>query len=52
MRYLKGDLIMSSRVIEMPQRWTAKKKAEVVLEIIKGKIKLIDFCRQNDLKQG
>lgn len=36
----------------MPQRWTAKKKAEIVLEIIKGKLKLVDFCRQNDLKQG
>ena len=36
----------------MPQRWTAKKKADVVLEIIKGKLKLVDFCRQNDLKQS
>lgn len=36
----------------MPQRWTAKKKAEIVLEIIKGKLKLVDFCRQNDLKQS
>ena len=36
----------------MPQRWTAKKKAEVVIEIIKGKLKVVDFCRQNDLKQS
>jgi hypothetical protein len=43
---------MSAGVLEMPQRWTAKKKVDVVLEIIKGKLKLVDFCRQNDLKQS
>ena len=34
------------------KRWTAKKKSEVVLEIIKGRLTLIDFCRANDLKQS
>lgn len=43
---------MTAGVMVMPQRWTAKKKAEIVLEIIKGKLKLVDFCRQNDLKQS
>ena len=34
------------------QRWTSKKKAEAVLEIIKGNQTLVDFCRANDLKQS
>lgn len=34
------------------QRWTAKRKAEVVLQLIKGEVKLVDICRQNDLKQS
>ena len=34
------------------QRWTAQKKAELALQIIKGEAKLIDVCRQNDLKQS
>lgn len=33
------------------QRWTSKRKADVVLEIIKGKVTIMDFCRANDLKQ-
>jgi Txe/YoeB family toxin of Txe-Axe toxin-antitoxin module len=28
---------MTAGVMVMPQRWTAKKKAEIVLQIIKGK---------------
>ncbi len=34
------------------QRWTAQKKAEIALQIIKGEIKIVDVCRQNDLKQS
>jgi transposase-like protein len=34
------------------QRWTSKKKAAAVLEIIKGNTTLVDFCRANDLKQS
>lgn len=34
------------------QRWTGKRKAEAVLDIIKGKVSLVDFCRANDLKQS
>ncbi len=34
------------------QRWTAKRKAEIILQLIKGEVKLVDVCRQNDLKQS
>ena len=34
------------------KRWTGKKKAEAVIEIIKGNCTLVDFCRANDLKQS
>lgn len=34
------------------QRWTAQKKAEIILQIIKGEVNLVDVCRQNDLKQS
>jgi hypothetical protein len=34
------------------QRWTGKRKADAVLDIIKGKLTLIDFCRASDLKQS
>ena len=34
------------------QRWTAQKKAELALQIIKGEAKIVDVCRQNDLKQS
>jgi transposase-like protein len=34
------------------QRWTSKRKAEIVLQLIKGEVKLVDICRQNDLKQS
>ncbi len=33
------------------QRWTAKRKAEVVLDIIEGMVTLVEFCRAKDLKQ-
>ena len=34
------------------RRWTAKRKTEVILDIIKGNKKLIDICREHDLKQS
>lgn len=34
------------------QRWTAKRKGEVVLQLIKGEISMVDLCRQQDLKQS
>ena len=34
------------------QRWNAKRKTELVLELIKGQKKLVDVCRENDLKQS
>jgi transposase-like protein len=39
-------------VVSENQRWTGKRKAEAVLDIIKGKVSLVDFCRANDLKQS
>lgn len=39
-------------VMSEGQRWTGRRKAEVVLEIIKGNITIVDFCRSNDLKQS
>ncbi len=33
------------------QSWTSERKAEAVLDIIKGKISLTDYCRTNDLTQ-
>jgi transposase-like protein len=38
-------------VVSENQRWTGKRKAEAVLDIIKGKLSLVDLCRANDLKQ-
>jgi len=34
------------------QRWTARRKVEVLLELIKGEAKLVDVCREHDLKQS
>jgi hypothetical protein len=34
------------------QRWTGKRKAEVVLDKIKGKVTLVEFCRAHYLKQS
>jgi transposase-like protein len=33
-------------------RWTAKRKAEVVLQIIKREKSVVDICRENDLRQS
>ena len=34
------------------QRWTAGRKAELVLKIIKGETTLVEACRSNDLRQS
>lgn len=34
------------------QRWTAKRKVELLLQLIKGEATLVDVCRQHDLKQS
>jgi transposase-like protein len=33
-------------------RWTAGRKTEIVLDILRGQIALTEFCRANDLTQG
>ena len=32
------------------QRWSAKRKVELLLALIKGEKKLVDACREYDLK--
>ncbi len=34
------------------QRWTAKRKVELLLQLIQGETKLVDVCREHDLKQS
>jgi transposase-like protein len=34
------------------QRWTARRKLELLLQLIKGEAKLVDVCREHDLKQS
>ncbi len=34
------------------QRWTAKRKVELLLQLIRGERKLVDACREHDLKQS
>jgi transposase-like protein len=34
------------------QRWTAKRKVELLLQLIRGKKKLVEVCREHDLKQS
>ena len=45
---------MSSKIITHSgiERWTAKRKAELVLEIIKGQNTMVDAAREHDLKQS
>jgi len=33
------------------QRWTAKRKVELLLQLIRGEKKLVEVCREHDLKQ-
>ena len=37
---------------EKTARWTAKKKTELVLRILKKEVSIADVCRENDLKQS
>ena len=34
------------------QRWTARRKVELLLQLIRGEVKLVDACREHDLKQS
>ncbi len=34
------------------QRWTARRKVELLLQLIKGEVKLVDACREHDLQQS
>ena len=34
------------------QRWTAKRKVELLLQLIRGETKVVDACREHDLKQS
>ena len=34
------------------QRWTAKRKVELILQIMKGQTNLVEACREHDLKQS
>lgn len=34
------------------KRWSAAKKAEIVLALLRGTKQLVDICRENDLKQS
>ena len=34
------------------QRWSAKRKVELLLQLIRGEKKLVDVCREHDLKQS
>jgi hypothetical protein len=45
---------MSGKVVSHPgiERWTAKRKAEFVLEIIKSHKTMVDAAREYDLKQS
>ena len=43
---MEGVMVMDG------QRWTAKRKAEAVLDLLKGRGTLVEFCRKNDLKQS
>ncbi|HNY64185.1 MAG TPA: helix-turn-helix domain-containing protein [Deltaproteobacteria bacterium] len=45
---------MKSNVVNHPsiERWSAKRKTELVLEIIKGHKTIVDAAREHDLKQS
>jgi transposase-like protein len=34
------------------QRWTARRKVELLLQLIRGEKTLVDVCREHDLKQS
>jgi transposase-like protein len=45
---------MSGKIVNHPriERWSANRKAELVLEIIKGQKTIVDAAREYDLKQS
>ena len=45
---------MKNNVVSHPaiERWTSKRKADLVLEVIKGHETIVDVARENDLRQS
>lgn len=45
---------MKNNVVSHPamERWTSKRKADLVLEVIKGHKTIVDAARENDLRQS
>ena len=46
------DTPMGGNGVMAVERWTGKRKAEAVVDILKGRVTLVDFCRAHDLKQS
>ena len=46
--------MVKNNVVSHPalERWTSKRKADLVLEIIKGHKTVVDAARENDLRQS
>jgi len=46
--------MVKNNVVSHPalERWTSKRKADLVLEIIKGHKTIVDAARENDLRQS
>jgi transposase-like protein len=38
--------------MDSKKRWTAPRKAELILSLLKGQKQLVDICREYDLKQS
>jgi len=47
-------MMKSGNVVSHPaiERWTSKRKADLVLDIIKGHKTIVDAARENDLRQS
>lgn len=45
---------MEKKIVKHPgiERWTARRKADLLLEIIKGQKTIVDVAREYDLKQS
>lgn len=45
-------MVSKKQAEEAVGRWTAKRKVEVILSVIKGEAVLVDVCRKHDLTQS
>ena len=52
--WMKGGCVVDKKGDNQPtiERWTARRKADLVLEIIKGQKTIVDAAREYDLKQS